>query len=227
MPVNSLPFSPYFMRFFLAFLPKCIRFSHSGCLFVTEQFVRTTNILVGYFEVRSLGFFAYWFNINNKHQTFSDGCLGSCNDEGRSELRYAVWIAEFSESSDCWTWKALLRFFLDSTSVSVFLNPSKGRIASFLRNSLSSATVVRCCWPKSECMHMVLARCFSLSLQYGTSQKGVCVEVLLTSAPGCACSVFMRRKRQWKQHQKAYIYIRVCGFLPFPTFIYLYVYVWM
>ena len=54
-------------------------------------------------------------------QTFSDGCLGSHNDEGRSELRYAVWIAEFGESLDCWTQKALLRFLLNSTSVSVFL----------------------------------------------------------------------------------------------------------
>ena len=226
MPVNSLPFSPYFMRFFWLFCQSAFGFLTRGvCLLLNNSFGQQTSLLD--ISKCALLAFAYWFNINNKHQTFSDGCLGSCNDEGRSELRYAVWIAEFSESSDCWTWKALLRFFLDSTSVSVFLNPSKGRIASFLRNSLSSATVVRCCWPKSECMHMVLARCFSLSLQYRTSQKGVCVEVLLTSAPGCACSVFMRRKRQWKQHQKAYIYIRVCGFLPFPTFIYLYVYVWM
>ena len=54
-------------------------------------------------------------------QTFSDGCLGSHNDEGRSELRYAVWIAEFSESLDCWTQKAPSGFLLGGTSVSVFL----------------------------------------------------------------------------------------------------------
>ena len=57
-------------------------------------------------------------------QTFSDGCLGSHNDEGRSELRYAVWIAEFSESLDCWTQKAPSGFSLDGTSVSVFLSKS-------------------------------------------------------------------------------------------------------
>ena len=42
MPVNSLPFSPYFMRFFLAFLPKCIRFSHSG-VFVCYWTIRSDN----------------------------------------------------------------------------------------------------------------------------------------------------------------------------------------
>ena len=31
--------------------------------------------------------------------TFSDGCLGSHNDEGRSEMRYVMRIAESSESS--------------------------------------------------------------------------------------------------------------------------------
>ena len=224
MPVDS--FFTLFYAFFWLFCQSAFGFLTRGaCLLLN---IRSDNKHPGWIFRSALSLaFAYWININNKQQTFSDGCLGSCNDEGRSELRYAVWIAEFSESSDCWTWKALLRFFLDSTSVSVFLNPSKGRIASFLRNSLSSATIVRCCWPKSECMHMVLARCFSLSLQCRTSQKGVCVEVLLTSAPGCACSVILPRIRQWKQHQKAYIYIRVCGFLPFPTFIYLYIYVWM
>ena len=32
-------------------------------------------------------------------KTFSGGCLGSRNDEERSEMRYVVRIAEFSESS--------------------------------------------------------------------------------------------------------------------------------
>ena len=35
------------------------------------------------------------------------GCLGNRNDEGRSEMRYVVWIAEFSESSNPWTHMAL------------------------------------------------------------------------------------------------------------------------
>jgi|FLTJ01.1.fsa_nt_gi hypothetical protein len=32
--------------------------------------------------------------------TFSNGCLGSCNDEERSEMRYVMRIAEPSESSN-------------------------------------------------------------------------------------------------------------------------------
>ena len=40
--------------------------------------------------------------------TFNGGSLGSCIDEERSQLRYVVWIAEFSESSNLWTQMALL-----------------------------------------------------------------------------------------------------------------------
>ena len=36
----------------------------------------------------------------NFHTTVSNGCLGSRNDEERSELRYVMRIAEFSESSN-------------------------------------------------------------------------------------------------------------------------------
>lgn len=39
--------------------------------------------------------------------TFSDGYLGSRNDEERSEMRYVMRIAEFSESSNLWTQIAL------------------------------------------------------------------------------------------------------------------------
>ena len=34
------------------------------------------------------------------NMTLSDGCLGSGNDEERSEMRYVMRIAEFSESSN-------------------------------------------------------------------------------------------------------------------------------
>jgi hypothetical protein len=55
---------------------------------------------------------AYWLSthINQKHNvkyTFSDGCLGSHNDEERSEMRYVMRIAESSESSKLWTHLAL------------------------------------------------------------------------------------------------------------------------
>ena len=39
--------------------------------------------------------------------TFNGGSLGSCIDEERSQLRYVMWIAEFSESSNLWTQIAL------------------------------------------------------------------------------------------------------------------------
>ena len=37
--------------------------------------------------------------LKKQYTTFSDGYLGSCNDEERSEMRYVMRIAEFSESS--------------------------------------------------------------------------------------------------------------------------------
>ena len=37
---------------------------------------------------------------HNQNKTPNDGYLGSRNDEERSEMRYAVRIAEFSESSE-------------------------------------------------------------------------------------------------------------------------------
>ena len=39
--------------------------------------------------------------------TFSNGYLGSRNDEERSEMRYVMRIAEYSESSNFWTQVAL------------------------------------------------------------------------------------------------------------------------
>ena len=39
--------------------------------------------------------------------TVNDGYLGSRNDEERSEMRYVMRIAEFSESSNLWTQIAL------------------------------------------------------------------------------------------------------------------------
>jgi len=39
--------------------------------------------------------------------TFNGGSLGSCIDEERSKLRYVMWIAGFSESSNLWTQMAL------------------------------------------------------------------------------------------------------------------------
>jgi hypothetical protein len=44
------------------------------------------------------------FNYVSRYEivetTFSNGYLGSCNDEERSEMRYVMRIAEFRESSN-------------------------------------------------------------------------------------------------------------------------------
>jgi hypothetical protein len=41
--------------------------------------------------------------LKKLNTTFNNGSLGSRIDEERSELRYVMWIAEFSESSNLWT----------------------------------------------------------------------------------------------------------------------------
>ena len=46
------------------------------------------------------------YNTNDM-TTFNGGSLGSCIDEERSKLRYVMWIAGFSESSNLWTQMAL------------------------------------------------------------------------------------------------------------------------
>ena len=48
------------------------------------------------------------YYLNVKFTTLSNGYLGSRNDEERSEMRYVMRIAEFSESSNLWTQIALL-----------------------------------------------------------------------------------------------------------------------
>ena len=45
--------------------------------------------------------------IIKRENTFSNGCLGSHNDEERSEMRYVMRIAKSSESSKLWTHLAL------------------------------------------------------------------------------------------------------------------------
>jgi hypothetical protein len=43
-----------------------------------------------------------------KYNTFNSGYLGSHNDEGRSKMRYAMWIAGLYEPSEFWTQIALV-----------------------------------------------------------------------------------------------------------------------
>ena len=51
--------------------------------------------------------YLYIYNNNTSKKTFSGGCLGSRNDEERSEMRYGMRIAESSESSRLCTHIAL------------------------------------------------------------------------------------------------------------------------
>ena len=54
-----------------------------------------------------------------RNTTFSDGYLGSRNDEERSEMRYVMRIAEFSESSNLRTHIALLGYPWEHACLSV------------------------------------------------------------------------------------------------------------
>ena len=60
-------------------------------------------LLVDFIMLLSLGLISLWshtFNYLNDRTTLSNGYLGSRNDEERSEMRYVMRIAEFSESSN-------------------------------------------------------------------------------------------------------------------------------
>ena len=59
-----------------------------------------------------------------RNTTFSDGYLGSRNDEERSEMRYVMRIAEFSESSNLRTHIALLGYPWEHACLSVCSPPS-------------------------------------------------------------------------------------------------------
>jgi hypothetical protein len=62
--------------------------------------------------------------------TVSNGYLGSRNDEERSEMRYVMRIAEFSESSNLWTHIALLHSRQEYASFSI------GSPTSILRSAV-------------------------------------------------------------------------------------------
>ena len=51
----------------------------------------------------------------NESTTFSNGCLGSCNHEERSEMRYVMRFAYLRESSKFWTHIAIPGYSWDHT----------------------------------------------------------------------------------------------------------------
>ena len=90
--------------------------------------------------------------LNVKFTTLSNGYLGSRNDEERSEMRYVMRIAEFSESSNLWTQIALLGS-PRSTPLSVSVHPSLSSVFAALgRFRLRSGLSVwpNACWLDNE-----------------------------------------------------------------------------
>ena len=79
--------------------------------------------------------------MRKEKTTFNGGSLGSCIDEERSKLRYVMWIAEISESSNLWTQLALLGI---PRSMSAWVS---SQLSSFLSSSLS---FVRGAWGRER-----------------------------------------------------------------------------
>ena len=76
----------------------------------------------------------HFFELIEWHTTFSDGCLGSHNDEERSEMRYVMRIARPRESLILWTHIALPGNSWEHAylSVSELLSASSHRIIVML-----------------------------------------------------------------------------------------------
>jgi hypothetical protein len=83
-----------------------------------------------------------FINWTLKNTTLSNGYLGSRNDEERSEMRYVMRIAEFSESSNLWTQIALLGS-PRSTPLSVSVQQSLSSVCLKLR-------LGHACWLDNE-----------------------------------------------------------------------------
>ena len=66
--------------------------------YVFGNFIRNTNFINKSLKKKFVTYIVM-ISINLK-TTFSDGYLGSRNDEERSEMRYVMRIAKFSESSN-------------------------------------------------------------------------------------------------------------------------------
>ena len=81
--------------------------------------------------------------LNVKITTLSNGYLGSRNDEERSEMRYVMRIAEFSESSNLWTQIALLGS-PRSTPLSVSVQQPLSSVDSFT------------CWLDNESLNVTI-----------------------------------------------------------------------
>lgn len=157
MPVNSLPFSPYFMRFFLAFLPKCIRFSHSGCLFVTEDSFgqHPGKILRSALSwLLPIGFKSIiYFKLSAMDVLARATMKDAANCDTQCELQNSVNHQTAERERRCWG------FFLTARLFQCFLIPPKVGLRIFfaIPFRLQQLFVVV---DQSRSMHMMLARCF-------------------------------------------------------------------
>ena len=76
----------------------------NGCLIPRKVLETVGKKVLNFFEI----LFSYILQnflrrSQNLLRSYSGECLGSSSDEERSELRYAIWIAEFRELLDLWT----------------------------------------------------------------------------------------------------------------------------
>ena len=98
----------------------------------------------------------YWVCVHHKNLIFNQiiianhGCLGNRNDEGRSKMRYVMWIAEFRESSKPWTHMALLTY-VGSMPVWASVNPTQNGSFALIR--------IRCCF--GLCALSNIVKCWS------------------------------------------------------------------
>ena len=88
------------------------------------RIIHWTGALIGDYLLRTWGMSeggaqSYFTHKLIQTTTLSNGCLGSGNDEERSEMRYVMRIAELSESSNFWTQIALSGYPQEHTSLSV------------------------------------------------------------------------------------------------------------
>ena len=103
-------------------------------------------------------------HTNQPNTTFSNGYLGSRNDEERSEMRYVMRIAEFSESSKFWTHIALPGYAWEHACLSACCPHSP--CFGFCRVSIELVPRVyggRLGCPSSYCMNSIIMCCVAWS----------------------------------------------------------------
>ena len=84
---------------------------------------------------------AHILYLRNVKTILSNGYLGSRNDEERSEMRYVMRIAEFSESSNLWTQIALDGNAVKHTSLSIAFTSARLRVGKWVFRCFGSGSL--------------------------------------------------------------------------------------